>query len=103
MGLNVLTLPVDIPWKRLCVSGDMNDGALCDARFPPRWRSSIAIFSYQPPDEDQMYENMVVSYLKVSCTVTGYQAGRGEVGLELCHDPCVNMVVGVFAMRPVGR
>jgi len=28
---------------------------------------------------------------------------RGEVGLELCHDPCVNMVVGVFAMRPVGR
>ena len=27
----------------------------------------------------------------------------GEVGLELCHDPCVNMVVGVFAMRPVGR
>jgi hypothetical protein len=28
---------------------------------------------------------------------------RGEVGVELCHDPCVNMVVGVFAMRPVGR
>jgi hypothetical protein len=28
---------------------------------------------------------------------------RGEVGLELCHDPCVKMVVGVFAMRPVGR
>jgi hypothetical protein len=28
---------------------------------------------------------------------------RGEVGLELCHDPCVNMVVGVFAMRPVAR
>ena len=25
---------------------------------------------------------------------------RGEVGLELCHDPCVPMVVGVFAMRP---
>jgi hypothetical protein len=28
---------------------------------------------------------------------------RGEVGLELCHDPCVGMVVGVFAMKPVGR
>jgi hypothetical protein len=28
---------------------------------------------------------------------------RGEVGLELCHDPCVDMVVGVYAMRPVGR
>ena len=28
---------------------------------------------------------------------------RGEVGLELCHDPCVGMVVGVYAMKPVGR
>jgi hypothetical protein len=28
---------------------------------------------------------------------------RGEVGLELCHDPSVNMVVGVYAMKPVGR
>lgn len=28
---------------------------------------------------------------------------RGEVGFELCHDPCVNMVVGVFAMKPVSR
>ena len=28
---------------------------------------------------------------------------RGEIGLELCHDPCVSVVVGVYAMRPVGR
>jgi hypothetical protein len=28
---------------------------------------------------------------------------RGEVGLELCHDPCVDMVIGVYAIRPVGR
>jgi hypothetical protein len=28
---------------------------------------------------------------------------RGEVGLELCHDPCVGMVVGVYALKPVGR
>ena len=28
---------------------------------------------------------------------------KGEVGLELCHDPCVDMVVGVYAIRPVGR
>lgn len=27
----------------------------------------------------------------------------GDIGLELCHDPCVRMVVGVFAMRPVAR
>ena len=28
---------------------------------------------------------------------------KGEVGLELCHDPCVDMIVGVYAIRPVGR
>jgi len=28
---------------------------------------------------------------------------KGEIGLELCHDPCVDMVVGVYAMKPVGR
>jgi hypothetical protein len=28
---------------------------------------------------------------------------RGEIGLELCHDPSVAIVVGVYAMRPVGR
>ena len=27
----------------------------------------------------------------------------GEVGLELCRDPVVPLVVGVFAMRPVTR
>ena len=28
---------------------------------------------------------------------------RGEIGLELCQDPCVDMVVGVYAMKPVSR
>jgi hypothetical protein len=30
-------------------------------------------------------------------------ARQGEIGLELCQDPCVPIVVGVFAMRPVTR
>jgi len=30
-------------------------------------------------------------------------ARQGEIGLELCHDPLVPIVVGVFAMRPVAR
>lgn len=81
MSLNVLTLPLDIPWKRLCVSADMNDGALCDTEMPPRWRSSIAIFGYEPPPEDQTFDDMVVSYVKVTCSITGYQIGR-EVQLE---------------------
>ena len=28
---------------------------------------------------------------------------KGEIGLELCYDPQVSIVVGVYAMRPVGR
>jgi hypothetical protein len=28
---------------------------------------------------------------------------RGEIGLQLCYDPCVSIVIGVYAMRPVGR
>src|SRR5438477_11131432 len=30
-------------------------------------------------------------------------ARDGDVGLELCRDPRVPIVVGVFAMRPVSR
>lgn len=28
---------------------------------------------------------------------------QGEIGLEMCHDPVVSIVVGVFAMRPIAR
>lgn len=85
MSISTFSLPLDIPWKRVCVSGDMTDGSLCDAHMPARWRSSIAIFSYQPPEEDQTYDDMLVSYYKVTCSITGYQyqsRDRKEAGLE---------------------
>jgi len=82
MSANVLSLPIDIPWKRLCVSEDMIDPKVCDRNFPYRWRSSVAIFSYQPPEDQQTYEGMIVSYLKVACTITGYQPNPEEVGLK---------------------
>ena len=28
---------------------------------------------------------------------------QGEIGVELCHDPVVRMVVGVYAMKPIAR
>ena len=28
---------------------------------------------------------------------------KGEVGVELCLDPCVDMIIGVYAIRPVSR
>ncbi len=82
MSANVLSLPVDIPWTRLCVSDDMIDSKVCDRKFPYRWRSSVAVFSYQPPEEQQSYEGMIVSYLKVACTITGYQPNLEEVGIK---------------------
>ncbi|MBI4184963.1 MAG: PASTA domain-containing protein [Proteobacteria bacterium] len=82
MALNTLSLPVDIPWKRICVSPDMVERTVCDRRFPYRWRSSLAVFSYEPPEEDQTYEDMLVTYLKVTATITGFQADANEVGIK---------------------
>src|SRR5215475_10542817 len=73
MTISNLSLPVDIPWRRLCVSSDMIDDKVCDHEFPPRWQSSVAVFAYEPPEDQQTYEGATVSYLKVVCTVTGYQ------------------------------
>lgn len=81
MPLDNLSLPVDIPWERECVSGRMIDRNVCDREFPYRWRSSVAVFSYEPPEEYQEYEGQIVSYLKVIGTVTGYQPDPEEVGL----------------------
>jgi hypothetical protein len=67
-----LSLPTDIPWRRICVSRDMLDPIPCDAQRPPRWQSSLAAFRYDPPDEYQPYEDQLVSYVKVVATVVPY-------------------------------
>lgn len=77
-----LNLPTDIPWKRKCVSEDMMDVHLCDKKSPSRWRSSIAIFEYEPDEENQQYEGMTICYLKVVCSLTGYQEDPKEIGLN---------------------
>ncbi len=78
-----LKLPTDIPWKRRCVSADMMDRYICDPKGPYRWRSSIAVFEYEPEEELQTYEGMRITYLKVSCSITGYQENPKEIGLDL--------------------
>jgi hypothetical protein len=55
-----LGLPIDIPWKRICVTEDMVDRVVCDATLPPKWHSSIAVFQYQPEDEYQLYKDYVI-------------------------------------------
>ena len=70
-----LSLPTDIPWRRICVSEDMMDAVACDDRWPPRWHSSLAAFRYDPPEEYQPYENEVISYIKILATITPFSGG----------------------------
>ena len=95
MITSALSLPVDIPWLKLCQSDDMMDTTVCDLKFPLRWRSSLVIFGYQPPDEMQPYDGMLISYLKAVCTITGFQPTGEEVGITTTNldsswtDPAV--------------
>jgi hypothetical protein len=82
MAISALSLPLDIPWKRLCISEDMLDPSVCDRVFPHRWRSSVAVFSYEPAEEHQTYAGQTISYLKVVCTITGFQPDPEEVGIR---------------------
>jgi hypothetical protein len=74
-----LSLPLDIPWKRICVTKDMMDPVVCDSRLPPKWQSSIAVFKYTPTDDYQLYPDYKISYLKVTVTLTGYQPLDQEI------------------------
>lgn len=77
--LDLPPLPTNIPWKRLCVSQDMIDTQGCDNAFPLKWKPSIALFAYEPPAEQQPYEDMLISYLKITCTLTGHPLGDEEL------------------------
>jgi hypothetical protein len=79
MAVTSLSLPVDIPWERWCVSEDMIDGTVCDSDRPAKWQSSIAVFRYVPDDDFQAYPGRRITYLKVVCTVAGYQAKADEI------------------------
>lgn len=73
MGLNNLSLPVDIPWKRLATSHDMFAISI-DSDLPVLWRSSLAVFTYDPePDPELTNPDELTSFLKVVATVTGYE------------------------------
>lgn len=71
-----LGLPIDIPWKRLCVSEDMTNTGDCGKNTAPVWRSSLAIFDYTPPDQvlNEILPGKVVTYVKVTCSITPFAA-----------------------------
>lgn len=74
-----LSLPTDIPWERICVTEDMMDRRICDKRLPAKWQTSLAVFKYRPDDENQLYPNYWITYLKVTATITGYQPLDKEI------------------------
>lgn len=82
MTIATFSLPVDIPWRRIAFSEDMMDPVACDRKLPPRWQSSLAVFEYQPPPDLQREDGSIVSYLKVACTITGYQAKGREIQMR---------------------
>ena len=47
-----LELPSDIPWKRLAATEDMFQKEMYLSKYPPKWRSSISIYYYEPSEVD---------------------------------------------------
>jgi hypothetical protein len=113
-----LALPIDIPWQRICVAEDMVDRVVCDDALPPKWQSSIAVFKFVPDEEYQVFPDYDVSYLKVTATITGYQALEREIqgtidwsGLDVTsfegvnemlesYFPCTGAIVQVVVGPP---
>jgi hypothetical protein len=79
MAVPSLSLPIDIPWERICVSEDMIDPKVGDSDRPAKWQSSIAVFKYVPDEEYQAYPGRKITYLKVTCTIAGYQPKADEL------------------------
>src|SRR5262249_22199730 len=80
MATQLLNLPVNIPWKLIAVSQDMMDTQFCDKVFPFEWQSSSAISVFEPKKED-LQENLcddMITYIKVTCTITGYVRTKPE-------------------------
>ena len=75
-----LNLPLDIPWKLIDSSPDMMDDVFCNNKSPSPFRSSLAIYAYEPKAEELPAElcGDRITYLKVSCTITGFQPTEKE-------------------------
>lgn len=74
-------VPEDIPWQWVATSRDMLDQRFCDQAFPPLWRSSLALYAHNPAPEDlpESLDGSRITYLKLTCSITGYQPSDAEV------------------------
>jgi hypothetical protein len=84
MSGQALNLPLDITWQRLGYSRDMIDTSFGDLLLPPKWRSSMAVYSYVVPEEQtaESYPNSRIVYLKLSCSITGFNISEDLIDPE---------------------
>ena len=103
---NPLNLPVDIPWTFIESSSDMMDGTFCNGKSPNPFKSSLAIYAYEPKLDELPQElcGARLTYLKISCTITGYQPTEVEKrqivrlleGLEVDYSKIEQIVAEYF-------
>jgi hypothetical protein len=91
MTTQALTIPLDITWQRFAFSRDMIDTNFRVALLPPKWRSSMAVYSYVVPEEQtaEAYPGSRIMYLLLSCSVTGWNPNeelREAVDLDEVGD-----------------
>ena len=97
MALNLLALPVDIPWRLVATSEDMYT-SIGDAAFPPKWRSSVGVYTYEPvPEPDEPADpNEITTYVKVMVSVTGYQPDGKELDANVLRGVYGTAVIENF-------
>jgi len=73
----------DIPWTLIDSSVDLMDTTFCNKKYPPPFRSSVAVYAFEP-NPDLLPEEIACSqhllFLKISCSITGYQPSGEENG-----------------------
>ncbi|HCO93060.1 MAG TPA: hypothetical protein DIU00_03775 [Phycisphaerales bacterium] len=89
---NIMSLPVDIVWKRLALDNEMMwivPSPQHPSIKPPRWKPSVTIF-YAHPQPDSVpddYKNTIITYLKVTCSITGTIPLPGDVMMGKTWPP----------------
>ena len=88
---NAESQPMQVPWRLIASSPDMMDETYCNKKFPFAFRSSIAIYSYDVDEVElpKQYANQRLTYLKVACSITGYQPNKAETVAGLTSFPNV--------------
>src|SRR5205085_1074316 len=74
-----ITPELSIPWKVIAASRDMMDVTYNNDAYPYIWRSSLALSVFEPSENlPAGLCNQKLAFVKVTCSITGYQPREGE-------------------------